>query len=102
MDTIAGHNLPEEGELRNAAVLYLHIPEAVEPLLVGISEHSKGIKEPKWGLGAKLRLEGIYFSVVLDHLGRDEGNGRASEEGGDGKLNLNALNGYIILSMGKL
>ena len=59
MDTIAGHNLPEEVKLRNKVVFYFHTPEAVEPLLVGIIKHAKGIKETDRGLGAKLIIKGI-------------------------------------------
>ena len=74
-------------------MFYLHIPEVVAPLLVGISEHAKGIKENERGLGAKLRLKGIQGGGGLAHLGRGESGGRASEEGGDSKLHLNVLNG---------
>ena len=74
------------------AVLYIHIPEAFKPLLVGISKHSKGIKETERGLGAKLGLEGIQGGDALSDLGRGEGGSRASEEGGNGKLHLNVLN----------
>ena len=93
MDTIAGHNLPEEGELRNADVFYLYIPETVKTLLVGIIEHSKGIKETERGLGAKLVLEGIQGGGGLVHLGWGEDDGRSSKEGGNIKLHINVLNG---------
>ena len=42
VDTIAGHNLPEEVKLHNEVVLYVHIPEVVEPLLVVTSKHANG------------------------------------------------------------
>ena len=92
VDNITGHNLPEEGELRNTAVFKLHILEAAEPLLVGIGKYYKGIKETNRGLVAKLGLKGIQGGGGFSHLGRGKGGGRAREEGSDVKLLFNVLN----------
>ena len=85
MDTIADHNIPKEGELRNADVIYLHIPEAVESLMVRISEHDKGIKETKRDLGVKLVPKFIQGGGGIAHLSWGEGGIRASKGGSDEK-----------------
>mmetsp|Transcript_11611 Transcript_11611/g.24221 ORF Transcript_11611/g.24221 Transcript_11611/m.24221 type:complete len:236 (-) Transcript_11611:63-770(-) len=92
VDAVAGHNLTKERKLCDTAVLHLHVTEAVEPLLVGISEHAEGIKETKRGLGSKLRLEShVQGGGGLAGLGRGKGGGRAGEEGGDGELHVGDL-----------
>mmetsp|Transcript_11605 Transcript_11605/g.24199 ORF Transcript_11605/g.24199 Transcript_11605/m.24199 type:complete len:205 (-) Transcript_11605:195-809(-) len=65
VDAVAGHNLTKEGKLRNAAVLDLDVTEAIEPLLVSIGEHTKGIEESKGGLGTELGIEGLEGSGGL-------------------------------------
>ena len=92
MDTIVGNNLPKEGDLRNAAVLYLNIPEAVKLLLVGISKHAKGIKETEKELSANIGLGFVQGVGGHSHMGQGGGGGRSSKEGGDGKIRLNVLN----------
>mmetsp|Transcript_11606 Transcript_11606/g.24202 ORF Transcript_11606/g.24202 Transcript_11606/m.24202 type:complete len:236 (-) Transcript_11606:63-770(-) len=92
VDAGTGDNLAEEGKLADTAVLELDVTEAVEPLLVGISEHAEGIKETKRGLGSKLRLEShVQGGGGLAGLGRGKGGGRAGEEGGDGELHVGDL-----------
>ncbi|CAN0569428.1 unnamed protein product, partial [Ectocarpus sp. 12 AP-2014] len=61
-----------DGEHRDAPVLHLHVPEALEPLLVGVGQEAERVPESEWGLRADLRLE--------RHL---HGRGRLGR-GGDG------------------
>mmetsp|Transcript_45927 Transcript_45927/g.85399 ORF Transcript_45927/g.85399 Transcript_45927/m.85399 type:complete len:226 (+) Transcript_45927:126-803(+) len=91
VDTIAGRDLTKESELTDAAVLDLDVTEAVEALLVGISEHAKRIEESERGLGTKLALEGVEGGGSLANLGGGEGGGRASEEGSNGELHFELI-----------
>eukprot|EP00567_Pseudictyota_dubia_P011800 CAMPEP_0197464986 /NCGR_PEP_ID=MMETSP1175-20131217/64309_1 /TAXON_ID=1003142 /ORGANISM="Triceratium dubium, Strain CCMP147" /LENGTH=395 /DNA_ID=CAMNT_0043000989 /DNA_START=161 /DNA_END=1346 /DNA_ORIENTATION=+ len=88
VDASPGHDLAEEGKLRDAAVLDLDVPEAVEAGLVGVLEEAKGVVQAKRGLGADLVLEGREGSGGLADLGGGEGSGGAGEEGSDGELHL--------------
>uniref|UniRef100_A0A7S4JCC4 Uncharacterized protein n=1 Tax=Odontella aurita TaxID=265563 RepID=A0A7S4JCC4_9STRA len=83
-----GHDLAEEGELRNAAVLDLNVPEALELLLRSIVEEAKGIVEAEGLLGADLALEGVEGGGGLADLGRGEGGGGAGKEGSNGELHF--------------
>jgi hypothetical protein len=51
-DAGSGHDVAEDGKLRDAAVLVLDVSEAVESLLVGVLEEAKRIPEAKGSLGA--------------------------------------------------
>ncbi|KAL7548381.1 hypothetical protein ACHAWF_014191, partial [Thalassiosira exigua] len=97
VDSGAGHDLAEEGELGDAAVLDLHVTEAVEALLGHVAaEHAEGVEEAERGLGAELVLEGVEGRGGLGHGGGGEGGGRAdegSDDGGlhDGKVDANGI-----------
>eukprot|EP00563_Minutocellus_polymorphus_P018217 CAMPEP_0197733688 /NCGR_PEP_ID=MMETSP1434-20131217/44034_1 /TAXON_ID=265543 /ORGANISM="Minutocellus polymorphus, Strain CCMP3303" /LENGTH=224 /DNA_ID=CAMNT_0043321075 /DNA_START=819 /DNA_END=1490 /DNA_ORIENTATION=+ len=84
VDSVAGDDLAEEGELADTAVLDLDVTEAVEALLVGILKKAEGIEEAKGGLGTELGLEGLESGGGGALLGGGEGGG-AGNEGGDGK-----------------
>mmetsp|Transcript_20836 Transcript_20836/g.32765 ORF Transcript_20836/g.32765 Transcript_20836/m.32765 type:complete len:219 (-) Transcript_20836:33-689(-) len=87
VESSTGHNLAQEGELTDAAVLNLDVTEAVESLLGDISgEHAEGIEESKRGLGAKFVLEGIDGRGSLRHRGGSEGGGRADDGSDDSGL----------------
>ena len=62
-----------DGEHRNAAVLDLHVPEALKALLVGVGQEAERVPEAEGGLGADLRLEG--------HLHGGRGLGRGGQGG---------------------
>ena len=51
------YHVPHDGEHSNASVLDLHVPEAVEPLLVRVRHESERVPEPDRGLRADLGLE---------------------------------------------
>lgn len=55
----AGDDLAQEGELADAPVLDFDVSEAVESSLAGLVEESKRIEEAERRLGSQLRLEGI-------------------------------------------
>mmetsp|Transcript_14698 Transcript_14698/g.35692 ORF Transcript_14698/g.35692 Transcript_14698/m.35692 type:complete len:230 (-) Transcript_14698:13-702(-) len=55
-----GHDVAEDGEHADAAVLHLHVPEAVKALLVSLVEEAEGVEEAERGLRADLRLEGHH------------------------------------------
>ena len=87
MDSSTGDNLSKEGKLSNTSVLDLNVTETVETFLGNISrEHTEGIEESKWGLGAKLILEGVDGSGGLGHGGRGESGGRADDSSDDSRL----------------
>mmetsp|Transcript_11608 Transcript_11608/g.24211 ORF Transcript_11608/g.24211 Transcript_11608/m.24211 type:complete len:205 (-) Transcript_11608:195-809(-) len=65
VDAVTGHDLAKEGKLRDTSVLDLDVTEAIEPLLVSIGEHTKGIEESKGGLGTELGIEGLEGSGGL-------------------------------------
>ena len=65
--------MAHDGEHRNAAVLHLHVPEALEPLLVGVGQEAERVPEAEGGLGADLGLEG--------HLHGGRGLGRGGQGG---------------------
>mmetsp|Transcript_11609 Transcript_11609/g.24215 ORF Transcript_11609/g.24215 Transcript_11609/m.24215 type:complete len:205 (-) Transcript_11609:195-809(-) len=65
LHTSTGDDVAKEGKLRNTAVLDLDVTEAIEPLLVSIGEHTKGIEESKGGLGTELGIEGLEGSGGL-------------------------------------
>ena len=85
-DSGTGGDLAQEGELADAAVLELDVTEAVEALLVGSVEHTKGIEESERGLGAELVLEGAEAGGGLGDRGGGESGGGADEGGNDGGL----------------
>ena len=82
MDAGAGDDVSEEGELGDAPVLDLYVPEAVEPLLVGVVEEAEGIEEAEGRLGAELGLEGVEGRGGLGRGGRGE-RGGGTDDGGD-------------------
>lgn len=55
--TSSGHNVAEDGKHGHAAVLELHKSEAIEAVLVGVIQETKGIPESEGGLGTSLLLE---------------------------------------------
>lgn len=87
MDSGAGHNLAQEGKLRDTSVLDLDVSEAVEALLGDVTrEQAEGIEEPKWRLGTKLILEGGQRGGGLGDGGRREGGGGGDGGGEDDRL----------------
>eukprot|EP00804_Cyclotella_cryptica_P028180 CCRYP_011040-RA/>CCRYP_011040-RA protein AED:0.21 eAED:0.21 QI:386/-1/0/1/-1/1/1/0/192 len=89
VDASTGHNLSEEGELGDAAMLDLDVTETVEALLGAVTrEHSEGIEESKRRLGTKLILESKEGGGCLAGLGRGEGGGAGDEGGDDGRLHF--------------
>jgi len=89
VDAGAGDDVPEERELRDAPVLDLDVPEAVEPLLVGVVEQAEGIEEPEGGLGAELGFEGAQGrGGGLGGGGRGEGGGGTDDGGDDDGLHV--------------
>ena len=63
-------------EHANAAVLELHVPEAVEALLVGVVEEAERVPAAERRLSADLGLEGLHHGL------RGHGRARRSHEGG--------------------
>mmetsp|Transcript_1135 Transcript_1135/g.3181 ORF Transcript_1135/g.3181 Transcript_1135/m.3181 type:complete len:227 (-) Transcript_1135:2-682(-) len=55
-----GHDVAEHSEHADAAVLHLHVAEAVKALLVSLVEEAEGVEEAERGLRADLRLEGHH------------------------------------------
>jgi hypothetical protein len=87
VDSGAGHNLAQEGELGDTSVLDLDVTEAIESLLGNIAgEHAEGIEESERGLGAELVLEGADGRGGLCHGGGGKSGGGADEGGDDGRL----------------
>ena len=86
VNSVTGHDLAKEGKLADTAVLDLDVTEAVEALLVGIIEQTKGIEEAKRGLGSKLALEGVDGGGGFAGLGRGEGGGRSHKGGESGEF----------------
>jgi hypothetical protein len=87
VESSAGHDLAQEGELGNASVLDLDVTEAVEALLGDIArEHAEGVEETERGLGAELVLEGADGRGGLCHGGGGESGGGADEGSDDGRL----------------
>ena len=82
----AGDDVAEEGELADASMLDLDVPEAVEPGLAGLVEEAEGIEEAEGGLGAELGFEGGQGRGGLGHLGGGEGGRGGGEGGEDGEL----------------
>eukprot|EP01083_Nonionella_stella_P050657 134672_1 len=82
----AGEDVTQEGKLGNTSVLDLNVTEAVESLLVGLVQKSKGIEESDRGLGTKLSLEGIEGGGGLAGHSRGKGGGRGGKGGEDSKL----------------
>ena len=60
-DTSGGHKVAKDGKHRDAAVLGLHVTEAVKTLLVSIVEEAEGIPETKGSLGTDL-CENLAFA----------------------------------------
>mmetsp|Transcript_25576 Transcript_25576/g.40237 ORF Transcript_25576/g.40237 Transcript_25576/m.40237 type:complete len:257 (+) Transcript_25576:154-924(+) len=81
--SVTRHNLAQEGELGDAAVLHLNVTKAVESFLICAVEHAEGIPESEWGLGAEFGFEGVEGSGGLSGLGGSEGGDGADEGGGD-------------------
>ncbi|KAL7466190.1 hypothetical protein ACHAXS_006486, partial [Conticribra weissflogii] len=88
VDSGTGDDVSEEGKLCDTSVLDLNITEAVEALLVGIIEKSKGIEESERGLGTELGLEGLKGGGGLSGLGRGEGGSRAEDGSEDSELHV--------------
>jgi len=89
VDSGTGHDLSKEGEHTDTSVLDLDVTKTVETLLGAVTrEHSEGVEESEWWLGAKLVLEGTKLGGGLAGLGRGEGSGRAEEGGENGELHL--------------
>ena len=87
VDSGAGHNLAQEGELGDAPMLDLDVTEAVKALLGDVArEHAEGIKESERGLDAELVLEDVDGRGGLGHWGGGEGGGGANDGGNDGRL----------------
>ena len=87
VDSSAGHNLAQEGELGDAPMLDLDVTEAVKALLGDVArEHAEGIKESERGLDAELVLEDVDGRGGLGHWGGGEGGGGANDGGNDGRL----------------
>jgi len=85
VDTGAGDDVSQEGELGNASVLDLDVTEAVESLLVGAIKQAEGVEEAERGLGSELGLEGVEGRGGLGRGGGGKGSGR-SHKGGEGEL----------------
>ena len=83
VDTGAGDDVSQEGDLGNASVLDLDVTEAVESLLVGAIKQAEGIEEAERGLGSELGLEGVEGRGGLGRGGGGKGSGR-SNKGGEG------------------
>jgi len=79
VDSVTGGDLSEESKLGDTSVLELDETKAVETVLVGIIEHTKGIEESERGLGSEFSLEGIEDGGGLAGLGRGKGGGRANK-----------------------
>merc|ERR1719384_984809 len=90
VDAGAGDDLTEERELRDASVLDLDVPEAIEAVLVGVVEEAEGVPEPEGGLGAELGLE-----RVQGDRGGPLGDGGEGGGGGDGGGEDDGLHGWI-------
>jgi len=87
VDSGAGHDLAQEGELGDASMLDLDVTEAVKALLGDVArEHAEGIKESERGLDAELVLEGADGRGGLGHWSGGEGGGGANEGRDDGRL----------------
>jgi hypothetical protein len=96
VDSGTGHDLSEEGKHADTSMLDLDVTKTVEALLGAVTrEHSEGVEESEWGLGAKLVLEGTELGGGLAGLGRGEGGGRAEEGGENGELHFDYF--YILL-----
>jgi len=86
VDSSAGDDVTQEGELGDTAMLDLDVTETVESLLVGIIEESEGIEESKRRLDTELVLESSEGGGGLAGLGRGESGGAGDEGGDDGRL----------------
>ena len=73
-----------DGEHSNAAVLDLHIPEALEPLLVGVGQEAERVPEAEGRLGADLGLEGHLHARRRLRRGRESGAVERAGRGGRG------------------
>ena len=86
VDTGAGDDVAQEGELGDASVLDLDVTEAVESLLVGAVQKAEGVEESEGGLGSELTLKSPEGCGGLASRYRGEGSGGGGEGGEDGKL----------------
>mmetsp|Transcript_3045 Transcript_3045/g.8595 ORF Transcript_3045/g.8595 Transcript_3045/m.8595 type:complete len:218 (-) Transcript_3045:42-695(-) len=78
----------DDGEHGDASVLDLDVTEAVELLLVSVSDEAERIEESERGLGAELVLEGLDGGGAGGLLGRGEGGGGGDEGGDDDGLHF--------------
>ncbi|KAL7523529.1 hypothetical protein ACHAWF_000556, partial [Thalassiosira exigua] len=86
VDAGAGDDVSQEGELRDAPVLDLHVTEVVETGLVGVLEQTEGVEEAKRGLGTELVLESIEGGGDLASPRRSKGSGGGDGGGDDDRL----------------
>jgi hypothetical protein len=88
VDASAGGDLAQEGQHRNAAVLDLDVPEAVEALLIRVAELPERVEEPERRLDTELGLEAHAQGRgdLGGLLGRSEGGGGGQDGGGDNGL----------------
>ena len=90
-----GHEVAEDGEHGDAAVLDLDGAEAVEALLVGVGEEAERVPEAERRLGADLALEGHLHGAAatrgLEGLRGERGGGRDERKGGDGAEHFSLL-----------
>ena len=77
-------------------MLELDSTEAVELVLVAISDKTKGVEEAKRSLGSKLGLEGLDGGARRLLAGRGEGCGGGTKGGGDGELHFADLDWEIV------
>ena len=83
-DSGGGDEVSDVGKHGNTAVLDLDVTEAVEVLLVTVSDEAKGIVKAKRLLDTELVLEGIKGSGRLASLSGGKGGGGAGEGSDDG------------------
>mmetsp|Transcript_18314 Transcript_18314/g.31244 ORF Transcript_18314/g.31244 Transcript_18314/m.31244 type:complete len:227 (+) Transcript_18314:299-979(+) len=76
-DASGGHEVAENSEHRDAAVLDLYVAEAIESLLVSTLEHAERVKASERRLGADLALESLHHGGGAGSLRRHEGSGGA-------------------------
>ena len=88
MNDVGVCDLVQEGEVRNAAVLDLHILKTIKTLLVSICKHAQSVKESTRVMGHELAFEGIYGRGGLSDIGGGKGDSRSCEKGRDGGLHL--------------
>jgi nucleotide-binding universal stress UspA family protein len=87
VESSAGGDLPEEGQLTDAAVLDLHVTEPVEALLSDVAvERAERIVEAERRLGAELVLKGADGHGGLGRGGGGVRGGGAHEGGEDDRL----------------